>query len=668
MPVAAGVDAFTAFERLLRTLCLNEFPCGTGSWRSSQGQGEPSSLFSVTTRDYGAENEQVETLEELVSSPFSPYSVDYTWSKEARQLRETAVKSPWLISKDFILNHFESLRIVDKSVNGVDNAMLQFPSLKELTLSANLLTTLDSKNLPRSLKVLELVANQISDLEPLCNQPPKLHHLGLSHNRISAVHDYITGEHWPTLLSLDLSYNNLTDLKDIIQKLLTLPKLRNLALIGNPLAFIPGYRGFTIDSLRSLTILDDTQISADEKHRFKGLARRRDFVRDEAQLVVKIQTVTGIPKPPELDITEEVPEYPITNRYYYVEFMFLEDFASKESKSLEEGEKDEGKEEAEKKEDEEEITTENEEGQVDNTPIHENGNMNTDVQSNGSVPVGTFFTALESQAPSVIPPEDEGEEEDLPALTPELKLSSYRTQGVQWTEESAGTLEMAFNQELIIDDLPALKQCLRQGFQIAVKEDKILSYPPEETDDRQSQASQKKGGKEKGDKKEKPKDAKGDKGGKKKKKEPEIELVHSPPEVSVLGTYTLDLEEFINGEHIAQEICTCHVTEKETIEEEVSDKAEDKKEKKKKGSGMDVVKGKKGNDGKEKDKGKKPAKLDKMDSKAKLSSAKAQIDEEGEEEEPPPPPLTVAVRVELVKWSTAQDSIPKTEPTEQAPQ
>lgn len=58
-----------------------------------------------------------------------------------------------------------------------------------------------------------------------------------------------------------------------------------------------------------------------------------------------------------------------------------------------------------------------------------------------------------------------------------------------------------------------------------------------------------------------------------------------------------------------------------------------------------------------------------MDSKAKLSSAKAQIDEEGgEEEEPPPPPLTVAVRVELVKWSTAQDSIPKTEPAEQPPQ
>ena len=41
------------------------------------------------------------------------------------------------------------------------------------------------------------------------------------------------------------------------------------------LQLIPGYRGYTIDSLRKLSILDDIRISADEKHHFKGLARRR---------------------------------------------------------------------------------------------------------------------------------------------------------------------------------------------------------------------------------------------------------------------------------------------------------------------------------------------------------------------------------------------------------
>lgn len=41
------------------------------------------------------------------------------------------------------------------------------------------------------------------------------------------------------------------------------------------LQLIPGYRGYTIDSLRKLSILDDIMISADEKHHYKGLARRR---------------------------------------------------------------------------------------------------------------------------------------------------------------------------------------------------------------------------------------------------------------------------------------------------------------------------------------------------------------------------------------------------------
>lgn len=38
---------------------------------------------------------------------------------------------------------------------------------------------------------------------------------------------------------------------------------------------IPGYRGFVIDSLRKLLILDDLRVTSDEKHYFRGLARRK---------------------------------------------------------------------------------------------------------------------------------------------------------------------------------------------------------------------------------------------------------------------------------------------------------------------------------------------------------------------------------------------------------
>ncbi len=80
------------------------------------------SLFLFT--DYGAQKEQEEALEELVTSKFSPYSVDYTWSDEAKGLRELAVKSPWLITDDFIHKHFKTLRIVDKNVSSYDMSIL----------------------------------------------------------------------------------------------------------------------------------------------------------------------------------------------------------------------------------------------------------------------------------------------------------------------------------------------------------------------------------------------------------------------------------------------------------------------------------------------------------------------------------------------------------------
>lgn len=62
-----------------------------------------------------AQHETTEGLEEL--SITVPYDVDCSWSNEASTLREIAVKTPEKLSKEFVLNHFKSLRIVDKRVN-----------------------------------------------------------------------------------------------------------------------------------------------------------------------------------------------------------------------------------------------------------------------------------------------------------------------------------------------------------------------------------------------------------------------------------------------------------------------------------------------------------------------------------------------------------------------
>lgn len=75
----------------------------------------------------------------------------------------------------------------------------------------------------------------------------------------------------PNLVSLDLGFNDLTDLQSMVASLRTLQYLRLLVLQGNPLALVPYYRGFTIDSLSGLCVLDDITVASSEKHQFRGL-------------------------------------------------------------------------------------------------------------------------------------------------------------------------------------------------------------------------------------------------------------------------------------------------------------------------------------------------------------------------------------------------------------
>lgn len=76
----------------------------------------------------------------------------------------------------------------------------------------------------------------------------------------------------PNLISLDLSFNDLTDLQGMVSGLQTLQRLRLLVLQGNPLALVPCYRGFIIDGLSGLCVLDDITVAPSEKHLFRGLS------------------------------------------------------------------------------------------------------------------------------------------------------------------------------------------------------------------------------------------------------------------------------------------------------------------------------------------------------------------------------------------------------------
>uniref|UniRef100_A0A8C3XWE6 Leucine rich repeat containing 43 n=1 Tax=Chelydra serpentina TaxID=8475 RepID=A0A8C3XWE6_CHESE len=521
--VATGPGpASAAFREHLRRLCLGEFPCGAGSW--VRAPARPPGGGEIGTPS----EESLETLMEFVSSQDSPWALPPDCSPEDQHLRELAVQSPQLIRDNFIFLFFRSLRIVDKGVNEVDEHLLKFHNLEELILSANQISKINSAHLPRTLKVLELCGNEIIGLQDLCSHPPpELQHLGLGYNRLlgSSEDKYLTAEFWPNLLSLDLSFNNFTDLLGIVSKLATLRRLRTLVLRGNPLVLIPGYRGFVMDSLPKLCILDDRNISPDEKHQFHGLSSKPDLIVNKAQLVVSVGKITGVPNPIKPEELESSPESPVITHSYYVTYEFVE---------------------REKAED---------------TNSDEVGFQITLYCIPDSSPLDALFLYYTSYSPLITPRVSVSVVARLdlkqwakfsPGVSP-LTAMEHLTLRKPWAE----TIECSHRKEHITGDLVALKAFLIAGTTVTVVEEKVNAWhvlgwrdtvPLAEDAGKKGKAE--KGKAEKG----KPKDGgKGDK--QKKKKESPVELCSDPPLLRNLGSGHVNLESLLTGDQLVAVVC-----------------------------------------------------------------------------------------------------------------
>ncbi|NWU51791.1 LRC43 protein, partial [Dromas ardeola] len=323
-----------AFWEDLQRLGLQDFPCGLGSWNKSRfnARRNPPRGWLGLGADPARQEETVllgeespDALMELLHDRHSPWALPTDCSPQDQHLREMAVLAPELVHGSNVFRVFRSLRIIDKRVEEVDEGLLQLDQLEELILSANHISRITSANLPQTLKVLELCCNAVADLQDLCaHPPPELQHLGLGYNRLCGPSQdkYLTAAFWPNLVSLDLSFNNFTDLLGLVSQLSSLQKLRILVLQGNPVALIPTYRGFLVDSLTKLSILDDIHIGPDERHQFHGLARQPELIRSEARVVVSIGKIKGVPDPSTCQQLEVGSEAPVITYSYCVTYEF----------------------------------------------------------------------------------------------------------------------------------------------------------------------------------------------------------------------------------------------------------------------------------------------------------------------------------------------------------
>jgi len=645
--------AYGAFESQLKTLCLNEFPCGIGTWIENYGKkrkhiakDKVNSKFLITLKDYGAHHEKTETLEELVTAKLSPWNMDYSWSDEARRLREIAVRSPWLVDHSFVLRHFKTLRIVDKGVTEVDPEISQFTCLEELFLSVNQLCTVNSAHLPPGLKVLELAANNISNLGDLCMQPPPLIHLGLGYNSLALVEDYITGNYWPHLLSLDLSHNNLCDLMEIVNKLQSLPKLGNLVLQGNPLSLLAAYRGFTIDCLKQLNYLDDSTISADERHVYKGLAKKKEHILDEVKVSLHVASIKGVPVPEEIKNPEDQPEYPIITRKYFVQFMYPQEASNQPDILLVINENEPSK-----------LTSasQDRDAQTPGAELNSSGSISDaqapEIHITDSSPLLGSTLRKSSHSSEDQPNHSEEGTPSIPEpdLSDDPKLLPVKSTLGLWAEE----IPLQWTSVVARDDLLAVRNFYKTGMEVCVCEELVRSFPPDQVEappspspsrsqvgkKKEAQAAPTKAANKPGDKND----------GKKKKKEAEIDLVHMPPEYSTLATFHMPLEGFLDGEYklkkhfsldweLGPRATTPTSSEVSSRKVESKDSGKDSKEKKKKPGSAGSRAGKAGKGGKKEEK-----------PKNKVET----IEDEG----PPtsPPPLEILVSVRLHHWTTAYD-------------
>jgi hypothetical protein len=195
---------------------------------------------------------KTENAKQLRSRPFVEQK-----RYEAMRSRELAGR----VTAASVMRSFTRLNMSNRRLETIsEEDIAGFQNVKELVLSRNALRFLDA--VPPSVQVLVASGNSIEMVEgSALERCQELYVVGLSSNRIQDISFMLFSS---SVVSLDVSYNPISSLEDVLEVLKGHPSLRDINFEGCPVSFSEGYRASLIAACPQLVTIDGISVVRDD--------------------------------------------------------------------------------------------------------------------------------------------------------------------------------------------------------------------------------------------------------------------------------------------------------------------------------------------------------------------------------------------------------------------
>ncbi|KAJ3214768.1 Leucine-rich repeat-containing protein 43 [Dinochytrium kinnereticum] len=247
-------------------------------------------------------------LHELLLRGQQPSTSTTQLTTAKQTLEDMADNAQGSFTEEFLFEFFKTLRLVGLGIGEVDAGVERLRNVRELSVTGNFIERLC--NLPEDIHILHANANCLTAC-PNLSHLKKLVHIGCGYNCISSMrcNDPVLDDPYlwfpDSLVSLDLSGNNLVDIDETVGTLENARNLKILSLLKNPISLLKVYRTTIVSRLWKLISLDEVSVTNFER---AALARKKfgESEKTSIKLLLHLQEMTSL-KQPEIEATDEKP-------------------------------------------------------------------------------------------------------------------------------------------------------------------------------------------------------------------------------------------------------------------------------------------------------------------------------------------------------------------------